>query len=181
MRAQVQASAFVPRSPCEIKQKAKRTSSSLAARERASKLRSSSSAVFDDEESPASSGGEETRSCSTSTSSRRPAAYTGPCVALAVDLLPREGEDDDEHEGEEAAGGAEGDEFASGARSLEEAARATMVLSGLCRRALLLQLQHGADGGGRCSMAARAISSERVARKPRERERTGEKERSSLR
>ena len=36
------------------------------------------------------------------------------------------------------------------------------VLSpGLCRRALLLLLQHGADGGGRCSITARAISSGR--------------------
>ena len=100
---------------------------------------------------------EGTRS-STSTSSRRPAAYTGPDAALAVDLLPREGEADDEHDGDEAAGGAEDAEFASDERaSPEDDARAT-VLSGLCRRALLLLLlQHGADGGGRCSMAARAI------------------------
>lgn len=103
---------------------------------------------------------DETRS-STSTSSRRPAAYTGPDAALAVDLLPREGEADDEHEGDGAAGGAEDDEFASDERaSPEDDARATMVL---CRRAtllLMLLLQHGADGGVRCcSMAARAIPS----------------------
>ena len=146
----------------------KRTSSlslaaSEAASERASKLRSSLSAVDDADESPAS---EEFRN-STSTSSSRPAAYTGPDAALAVDLLPREGEADDEHVGDEAAGGAEDDEFASDERaSPEDDARAT-VRTGLCRRALrmlLPLLQHnGADGGGRRSMAACAIPLERGA------------------
>lgn len=104
------------------------------------------------------------RSSSTSSAaSSKPAAYTGPDVALAVDLLPREEVDDEEEhdDDDEAAGGDAEAEVASGvvrASLDEEAARvkAAMVRSGRRRRAQLL-LQ-GPDGGARCSMAARAIS-----------------------
>ena len=164
-------------------QKKERTSS-LAARDLASKLRSSSSAVEGKPAVPASST--PTRS-STSTSSRRPAAYTGPEVALAVDLLPREGEEEEEGEEDETAGGDEGDddeeeeeeeeEFARA--SLEEADARVMVAAACGRRrrraSLPLLLLQGCPArvGGRCrSMAARAIVGRGQAR-AREREEKG--------